>query len=111
MPTDERPNEELSAEIAERLFPCPSPSCPYASHQDQPYASDHNAALGLVVPAMLARPGIDSFECGVTKSGSWAVFRRGHGPGVAGYAEADEGLPRAICLAALAALDAERKAE
>ena len=103
--TDERTNEQISDAIAERLFGIKE----WQARLYRIYASDHNAALGLVVPEMLARPGIDSFECGVTKSGSWAVFRRGYGPGVAGYAEADEGLPRAICLAVLAALDAERK--
>lgn len=77
-------------------------------YEGSPYAEDHNAALGLVVDAMLERPGYNSFECGATKSGIYyAVFRKNHGPSAAGYSENNEALPRAICLAALAALDAE----
>lgn len=114
MITDERTNEQISAALAERLLHWKQgPFGTWFDHDglivnDPIFASDHNAALGLVVDAMLERPGYNSFECGATKSGIYyAVFRKNHGPSAAGYSENNEALPRAICLAAEAALDAE----
>ena len=111
-------NEQLSAEIARRLF---------GWHEEPDFetkelrwwfsadgheifapifADDHNAALGLVVPAMWKRGygfNLDLYLNGVSGANFYDQQGRGH------WTKADNGsLPRAICLAAVAALDAER---
>ena len=116
MLTDERTSEEISAAIAERLFgkviedgyEVVTASDGYRYRMSiKLYASDHNAALGLVVPKMRRR----GYEF-------WMSDRRGRvqvsfsADGKYSVALAEFGQePRAICLAAEAALDAERKAE
>jgi len=115
--TDTRTNEQISVAIAERLFglECvgcweePLERCPLHGRERAPFASDHNAALGLVVPEMRRRgwhftvtsyAGFESVTVSFFRPESWHETR-----------ESPDELPRAICLAAEAALDAERKAE
>ena len=128
MLTDERTNEQISAALAERLFGWEECKCtrllglPHfkrgngVAHYDHVTArdlseqfSDYNAALGLVVPEM-RKLGYelrieDELDRGVVN----VQFSNGR---VCGIAEQPFGLePRAICLAAEAALDAERNTE
>lgn len=112
-------NDELSAEIARRLFglvphtnDCANPNrCFAVSANDKfgnplaPYASDHNAAMGLVVPEMRKRGWelmtedfIEEARCGV-------MFVKGRYVSRTLVPFGEE--PRAICEAALAALDSE----
>lgn len=116
--TDERTNKEISAAIAKRLWPGSTKDGhewrfgkSWVDWSD--FASDHNAALGLIVPEMRKRGWfflVDDYrgELGRTtfvrfsKQGA-PVFEPVHGEA---YAEFDE-LPRAICLAAEAVMDAE----
>lgn len=111
--TDKRTNEEISAAIAKRLFGLVVESgwgLITASDGFQyrmsikPYASDHNAAMGLVVPEMRKRGYIfyldddEGTVCVDFHGASW------YGRKWVPYGEE----PRAICLAALAALDQEQ---
>ena len=109
MPTDERTKEQISAAIAMRLFPCLE-GCWGIAHShfvEHNFASDHNAALGLVVPAMAARGWSFTLSVDATEKTATALFvRRGIWHEVA---ESSSEIPRAICLAALAAMDAESK--
>ena len=124
MPTDERTNEELSAAIAERLFGLAIENGKRVGISDgwryhfpvKPYASDHNAALGLVVPAMRKRgyrfEMEDDWDFGDGKAmGVGIRFRTMKQARVEMTFTPFGQEPRAICLAALAALDAERKEE
>lgn len=123
MLTDERTNKQISAAIAKLLFEkivcqpdyelctnewrarCAIPCSVYI----EPFASRFAAALGLVVPEM-RKLGYelrieDELDRGVVN----VQFSNGR---VCGIAEQPFGLePRAICLAAEAALDAERNTE
>ena len=115
--TDERTNEEISAAIAKRLFGLePHPTLAgwflnaapgyKGDYQQAIYASDHNAALGLVVPEMRRRGYLFSLEDNGGGESVMAIFwskKFGSIPATAPYSEE----PRAICLAALAVLDAE----
>ena len=101
--TDERTNEQISAEIAERLFENP---IEWRMVAGKPFASDYNAALGLVVPEMRERgyefASMDrdgEFRCSFYRPKSNILDV------VIGVPFGEE--PRAICLAALAALDTE----
>ena len=109
MLTDERTNDQISAALAERLFDiricqdCAQAGDPHTVNRAEviePFASDCNTALGLVVPEMAKRG--YNFGCGKSHRDWWAVFERPL------YGYADE-LPRAICLAAEAALDTEEE--
>lgn len=114
MPTDTRTNKQINAAIAERLLPEP---CVFGiagckgRAAFRPFASDHNAALGLVVPAM-ADKGYKKFSCGSYGQGTvWAEFSTYGWSPKRWYAEDNDGsIPRAICLAGLV-LDAEEKTE
>lgn len=134
---DTRTNEEVSAEVARRLFgwewrqvhcfkghlvdaflPTERGSenldwchAPWNADTDglwfvKPYASEHNAALGLVVPEMTAQ-GFE-FRMIVHRSDG-SVFVEFYNEHVQAGEMVDsiKEAPRAICEAALAALDAE----
>ena len=104
LPADTRTNEQLSAEIARRLFDQLEGhewKIGKARVSWKDLASDYNATLGLVVSEMLETHGYN-FSCGRNDRGWWAVFKQPF------YVYADT-LPRAIYLAALAALDAEEE--
>ena len=121
--TDERTNEQISAEIAGRLFGqtvewrewdwkedgetghtaafvVVTEGVPFW-HIVDPYASDHNAAMGLVVSEMRKRGW--SFEMGDCLDETSVECSFDFIPRTAPFGQE----PRAICLAALAALDAE----
>lgn len=98
----------LSAEVARRLFGIEyayGPECPL-HHTCKPYAEDHNAAMGLVVPEMTAQ-GFE-FRMIVHRSDG-SVFVEFYNERVQAGEMVDsiKEAPRAICEAALAALDAE----
>ena len=123
MPTDERTKEQINAAIAERLF-----EITYETHahlwvdallldeyhatalhvfRGESYASEHNAALGLVVTEMRKRGYLFSLEDNGGGGSVMAIFwskKLGSIPATAPFGEE----PRAICEAALAALDAEK---
>ena len=106
MEVTERTNEQLSAEIAERLFGgLTAQMLPLSGGGTitcfPDYASDHNAALGLVVPEMRKRGW--SFEMGDCLDETSVECSFDFIPRTAPFGQE----PRAICLAALAALDAE----
>ena len=101
--TDERTNEQISAAIAERLFGITPITSVWTKLSKTPFASDHNAALGLVVPEMRKRGWM--FEMADFSTGVDCGFVK---VGFSKWASCDFGQePRAICEAALAALDAE----
>ena len=116
--TDERTNEQISAEIAERLFGLVQCDiAPRGFHPadraypcvDWDYVS-FDGALGLVVPEMRRR----GYEfASMDRNGEFRCSfyqPKSNIPDVViGVPFGEE--PRAICLAALLALDAERKAE
>ena len=119
--TDERTNKQINAAIAERLLRwvwVEAVSCwvdrdglVVATRSEFKPASDHNTALGLVVPAM-ADKGYKKFSCGSYGQGTvWAEFSTYGWSPKRWYAEDNDGsIPRAICLAGLV-LDAEEKTE
>ena len=117
MPTDERTNEQISAALAERLFniricpDCTQAGDPHTVNRAEviePFASDHTAALALVVPEMRGR-GYYFELADMSDGGVRATFGK-QGSQRVWIARTPFGLePRAICLAAEAALDAERK--
>ena len=79
------------------------------AYEGSPYASDHNAALGLVVPAMADKGygfKLNVFLYGVTGATFYAANAREWWV----KANSIDELPRAICLAAEAALKQERQA-
>lgn len=103
--TDTRTNKEISVAIAKILWPCfcGANACDRISYRE-PYAEDHNAAH-LVVDAMRER-GYTTFACGYYSQGmAWAQFSK-KPESYYRLAPSNE-LPRAICLAAEAALGAE----
>ena len=115
--TDERTNEQISAAIAERLLRwvwVEAVSCwvdrdglVVATRSEFKPASDHNTALGLVVPEMRKR----GWQFSLVDVGDEvrAVFfsKNLHRTVLASAPFGEE--PCAICLAALAALDQEGK--
>ena len=108
--TDERTNEQISAAIAERLFNWEQCHKGCLCVPPTYYASDHNAALGLVVPEMRQRGW--AFFMADEPAGIQVLFESRADDETYWLARAPFGEePRAICLAVLAALDAERKAE
>ena len=117
MNTDERTKDVLSAAIAKRLFGlelCNGDDKNFVRLASggvallKPFASDHNAALELVVPEMRKRGWVfrlidclEIDEVGVDFIRWEPEFREATGMAPFGQE------PRAICLAALAALDQE----
>lgn len=124
--TDERTDKQISAAIAERLFGITRATHSYLWAQvvatgrtwrtvtgniflGEPYAEDHNAAMGLVVPEMRTQG--YWFELADMSGGRVrATFGKDEGGRWSARAPVGQE-PRAICLAALAAMDAEMKAE
>ena len=111
--TDERTKEQINAEIARRLFGWHLTN--WGSWDDKDglpvlrsaiFASDHNAALGLVVPEMRRRGYEFMAEDFAAQSSIRVWFVKGSVMGSSRVPFGQE--PRAICLAALAALDQER---
>lgn len=114
-------NEELSAEIARRLFgmePHPTlsgwflnASVGYKGDYSRPtFASDHNAAMGLVVPEMRKQGWSLHLMDNLVRETVIAVFDHPERRSVRAQAALGEE-PRAICEAALAALDSQEGKE
>jgi hypothetical protein len=104
-------NEQLSAEIARWLFgrttarEIPSGDPGIITYAVDDFAGDNDAAMGLVVPEMRKRGYEFMSEDFADESKFQALFVKGSTRGRGQAPFGDE--PRAICEAALAALDAE----
>ena len=113
MLTDERTNEQISAAIAKLLLDQLEGhewkiGEAWVSWKD--LASGHNAALGLVVPEM-RKLGYSFWMRDIWPKKGESLVGFGKGGAMSNVILPYDQLPRAICLAAEAALNAERKAE